>query len=1068
MSTKIQKIVAQYIDDLKLANKEEPRKLRFQQLITQLFSSDPEALATIAKMSNGAEKALSIPLPERLKTGYADIQYNHVILEWKYKLSKSGEVEASQLADYLLANWHSGRRNDFTLIATDGLEWRVYAPEFTAEFVFGKSFPKDSAVIKLTKTASFVLSATNLLEFYFFLDRYLFKTLPQRPTLDNIRLDFGDTSPMFRKAIVAMAEHLPNIEGNTEIDTAFRQWQRFLSIAYGKFDSSYTMFFVHTYLSVFAKLLAYAVLKPSNQVHEEELKGILTGDMFNKLNVQRFVEGDFYYWAATDAHFEALLPVFHALLAKIGEYDFKEVQEDILKGVYQELIDLETRHALGEYYTPDWLCERIVAEIPIEEDSRILDPACGSGSFLRAAVARLQGEYPGRTADQLASQVVGIDIHPLSVQIAKTTLLLALGDTVLHTKKPVTLQVYLANSLFLPDDAASLFGNVFYVRVDGAKYPLDISALMAHPTDFDTAIETCQSTIDFYNDREVKLPEFASILKTRLKTKTAFSNIAADFHKIYLAMRNAKLAGRDTIWKFILQNLYKPVFLSRTFDIVIGNPPWLTYSDVANADYQDELALLATGYNLTPGSKANMPHLEIAAIFQSHASSYFLKDGGTLAFVLPRSLLTADQHDNSRSGKAIGFKLQAVWDLQDVVPLFRVPSCVLFSRAMHARSMSAELKRSLPVEGLSGKKFAGRLPHSQVHWPYAKTRLTESPATWFYSKLSEGKKTRSALTITQQQGQFKKSHYAPLFKQGATIVPRSFYFVEADQKVIDYDDRMIQWRTSSSVLTEAKAPWKSLLLDGRVHSQYLFRTALAKSIVPFVLVNPPLVLLPIELENKGGLSKIKLRDHKEMFAAGDVDSATWFAQASQYWEKNKTGNASASGMTLLKRLDFQRGLTEQNLNDRYVVIFNRSAQDGNACVVDRSELDLLFIVDFAAYCFTTTIPDEAHFVCAFLNSGYTNTKIKEFQSRGLFGARDVTKKILDVPFPKFNRQNDDHISLAALSLAAAKASEIIVGNGAPLDLEPRALGRLRRTIRLQLKSHFEGIDKLVEKISLSA
>jgi hypothetical protein len=39
------------------------------------------------------------------------------------------------------------------------------------------------------------------------------------------------------------------------------------------------------------------------------------------------------------------------------------VREDVLKGVYQQLIDPKDRHDLGEYYTPDWLCERIVQEL---------------------------------------------------------------------------------------------------------------------------------------------------------------------------------------------------------------------------------------------------------------------------------------------------------------------------------------------------------------------------------------------------------------------------------------------------------------------------------------------------------------------------------------------------------------------------------------------------------------------------------------------------------------------------------------------------------------------------------
>lgn len=947
------------------------------------------------------------------------------------------------------------------------MEWHLYAPEFSPEFLINGTLPQDASEIALRRIESFSVTDSNQIDFYFFLDRYLFKTHPQKPTLSNVQLDFGDTSPIFRKAIALMAKHVPDLEGDTELDTAFRQWQRFLSIAYGKFDDSHTMFFVHTYLSVFAKLLAYAVLQPTHYIQEDEIKRILTGDIFNKLNVERFVEGDFYYWAGTNSHFSALLPIFRSLISKIAEYDFANVQEDILKGVYQELIDLETRHALGEYYTPDWLCERIINEMPFKTNSRILDPACGSGSFLRAAVARLKKENCNISGNELASQVVGIDIHPLSVQIAKTTLLLALGDKIKDSPKPVTLQIYLANSLFLPDDAASLFGNVFYVRVDGEKYPLDISALMQFPGDFDAAIELCQSTIDFYKERELGLPEFAELLKKKLQTKTAFSNLAADFHKIYRAMRQAKIAGRDTIWKFILQNLYKPVFLSRTFDFVVKNPPWLTYSDIRNADYQRELFLLANGYHLIPASKANIPNLEIAAIFQSHSASYFLKNGGLLAFVLPRSLLSADQHDNSRSGSAIGFKLLSVWDLEKISPLFRVPSCVLFSQAIHERSLTASLHRKISKDGIVGKKIYGKLPKSQIDWAKAKDFLSETEVTWFYNKLTSGSKPRTALSIKGQIDGNKKGHYAPLFKKGAEIIPRCFYFIEPEQKISNYVDCIVQCKTSAKQLSEAKMPWKAFTLQGRVNSKFLFYTALAKNILPYALVNPPIVLLPIKVVEINKVKTIKLLDEKIIFSNGDNGTAEWFAQASRLWQDNRTETNTKKDVSLYAWLNWQNKLVSQNLNSQFLVIYTASAADASAVVISRATLNLEFIAETTQYLFTSDHEDEAHYVAAFLNSKYANEAIKDFQARGLFGARHVHKKILDVPLPIFDHRNESHKAVASLAKSIAIDAAEITNKVDTHNLSPSILGRLRRTIRNTLADKFLEIDKLIRIISTS-
>ena len=141
--------------------------------------------------------------------------------------------------------------------------------------------------------------------------------------------------------------------------------------------------------------------------------------------------------------------------------------------MYQELIDLDTRHKLGEYYTPDWLCERVVAEFDFKETDLILDPSCGSGSFLRAVIDKLKRDFPERDIESINAQIHGIDIHPLSVQIAKTTVLLALGKRVRNAKKPIHLNIILANTLLTPRGVQTLFMNQFNMEIDKETLFLD-------------------------------------------------------------------------------------------------------------------------------------------------------------------------------------------------------------------------------------------------------------------------------------------------------------------------------------------------------------------------------------------------------------------------------------------------------------------------------------------------------------------------------------------------------------------------------------------------------------------
>jgi SAM-dependent methyltransferase len=680
------------LSDLRRANTEAAKKERFLQYLAVIFAGDNRAQQLISAISLGAEKIIAnIPRGPTSGRGRADTQTDTIIVEWEKDLTKTGDHARDQLKEYLEGNWRSGQAYRFVLVATDGIRWRVYAPDWSniqfGKLTFGSNF-------ELREVRTFELSRERLDDFPFFLDEVLFASQLKIATLENIQTDFGDTSTAFINSIVTLRACSADLETQSELKVALEQWRRFLSIAYGKFDDSPNMFLVHTYLSVFAKFLAYAVLTKKQMSDDRTIRQILTGEVFNRLNIERFVEDDFFHWVASAAYFKRLHPMFRELNRQIAQYDFSEVKEDILKGLYQEMIDLETRHALGEYYTPDWLCERMVGELPLDKHSYILDPACGSGSFLRAALARFRQVFPDLPPDTLAAQVVGIDIHPLSVQIAKTTVLLALGEKVAKAKRPVTLHCYLANSLLVPRKTADLFETSFRIVVDNVAYTIDIRGIES-PDHFDQLITFCDDMVQF--DKRLDRDRFVKIAKRRLPSGTA-SSLPGQLFKIYQGMKGARDEGRDSIWTFILQNSYKPVFLRNRFDFVIGNPPWLTYAAISNGEYQLILRELSDGYNVTPRHRANMPHLEIAAIFLAHSVNYFLKPSGLLAFVLPRSFMTADQHDNTRAGSTKGQQLTRVWDLEAVHPLFRVPTCVMFAKRSGTSEGVGILPSGIPLE----------------------------------------------------------------------------------------------------------------------------------------------------------------------------------------------------------------------------------------------------------------------------------------------------------------------------------------------------------------------------------
>ncbi|ACF13532.1 BseRI endonuclease, putative [Chloroherpeton thalassium ATCC 35110] len=1058
-------LIGDYFQGIRHANTESAKKEHFIRFITQLFQDDPDAQHIIGQMTLGAEKTIfNIPLRHRLKTGKADTQYNRVIIEWEKDLRRTGAHAEDQLKEYLAGNLGAGSEDDFTLISTDGAEWRIYN-RITRTLLLG-NLRVAAEDIELKKTDSFVLAEENFAEFPLFLDRYLFKSQPERPTLASIVIDFGADSGLFSRAMKTMKAYLPDISQKSDVQTAYNEWRRFLSLAYGNFRDSDDIFFIHTYLSAFAKLLAFTVISPQKLPDTNALQTVLNGKAFHEHNILRFVEDDFFHWIATDTHFSALKSMFRDITEKLADYDFSDVREDILKGVYQELIDIETRHALGEYYTPDWLCELVLEDLPIREDSKILDPACGSGSFLRAAVQRLRNQFPHLSADQLTAQVQGIDVHPLSVQIAKTTLLVSLGKSIRKAGKPVALNVFLANTLLLPEGTTELFGQNYHVMVDSRKYKLMKDVFEKHSL-FDSAVRFSDDlALRTQGQAELRHEIFSKSFVGKLGNEARLH--ADDFYGIYKALKTAKEEGRDSIWAFILLNLYKPFFLKGQFDIVVGNPPWLTYSDVSNAEYQNELSTLASRYGLAT-STANMPHLELAAIFLAHSTGYFMKPGAQLAFVMPRSFLSADQHESTRSGKAKGFRLSQVWDLSNVSPLFNVPAAVLFAESLpeHLNADDKSHERAIPETGIAGKVISGKFETPNCHLAEVESALQLRETRWHYARLSTAKHSPSALTQEKITASGKQSFYATHFKNGATIYPRPFFFIDVAQHIegdlTDYELLFVK----SSKFQEAKAPWKQLSLEGHVQTKFLFRTALARNIVPFGLINPLLVLLPIEIESvevgETKTRRIALRNERELLESGLLETSNWFKQAEEDWEKHKTERNKT--ISIYDYLNWQKKLTDQNLNTRHLILYTASAKDASAVVIDRTHFDFEFIIDCKTFWFATDNPDEAAYLASYLNSGYANQAIKAFQSRGLFGERHIHKKILELPLPKYDAGNNAHQELAAQGNAcAAEVHEVILKNYLNADLSPNALGRVRKTIRQNLQLRFQEIDGLVEKI----
>lgn len=97
---------------------------------------------------------------------------------------------------------------------------------------------------------------------------------------------------------------------------------------------------------------------------------------------------------------------------------------------------------------------------------------------------------------------------------------------------------------------------------------------------------------------------------------------------------------------------------------------------------------------------------------------------------------------------------------------------------------------------------------------------------------------------------------------------------------------------------------------------------------------------------------------------------------------------------------------------------------------------------------------------AILNSEAVNEAIKPFQSVGLMGERDIEKKVLELPIPRYDSKNGDHRALADLSRLACERATSLVGSAQ----FPKSLTQQRGWLREQLKPLLRDIDSIVKKL----
>ncbi|SEO88660.1 Methyltransferase domain-containing protein [Halogranum amylolyticum] len=169
--------------------------------------------------------------------------------------------------------------------------------------------------------------------------------------------------------------------------------------------------------------------------------------------------------------------VVDAGFAALDADDFRRADPTVLGDGYERAVSHSVRLALGQYYTPLGVASLALPEEVADAESTVLDPGCGGGAFLVAAVEakrRALDCSPATAVDRITDSVFGIDLDPVAVRCARLAYALALAPILADldatdpddAPRELRLPVAFGDALALTDDVPRLDGELFAPRVD--------------------------------------------------------------------------------------------------------------------------------------------------------------------------------------------------------------------------------------------------------------------------------------------------------------------------------------------------------------------------------------------------------------------------------------------------------------------------------------------------------------------------------------------------------------------------------------------------------------------------
>lgn len=383
---------------------------------------------------------------------------------------------------------------------------------------------------------------------------------------------------------------------------------------------------LETYYALVCLLVASSSLKKSPsrfleqflsaRGHEfrKSLTDLLDGRYFEQSGINGFRNAFDFNWLPEYLTNEAIDVVIGSLSPLQNFWDGKRLLInglDPLQQFHKVLFPKNLMHITGQFYSPEWLAELLIDDVGYQGRGRFVDPFCGSGVFLLAAVEKsVRLGIPPREA---LDNVLGIDLNPSACIAARCNFVIYLSQLQDTLREPISLNIINADSIAPAIIKGrlrqkGLFDDVNQLSVDGETIPLT-----------DDVLSNLGKYTDALRGYGLQLDKWSE-----------------DFMSLHTGAVNMNSRERRIMEQLFLFNMKPAEFL-------LTNPPWVGW-EYMSRPYRTEIQPAWDAYDLfgAKGLEAAFLKEDLSTLAMVTAWDLYLATSGKSAAVLKPSTMRAD------------------------------------------------------------------------------------------------------------------------------------------------------------------------------------------------------------------------------------------------------------------------------------------------------------------------------------------------------------------------------------------------------------------------------------------